>query len=486
VASAKRTFFCNPRRIIRDSRPAALHHRVLGAVALHDGMSLVKGKGGGCYASYKTLAAEVGCDYTNFSKAITSLIRWGYLVREPQILDRRKFTLRVVYDAEDSWSIDQHSNRDIVGEQTNDLTKIVGQNTTNNAEIVGRKISESRRNLPKTASHYISLKEELDFEESNEIDSAKLRALHGEILPDDGFSNHSGLPNGAVEGALQGDQYALCMNNGAHLAQIQRHLRDHPDDLDSENRHRWVNDLERIIEEEEGQPNAACARRLLDQIGDHAASDDFDPVSSNNELFGFSDIFEGLFGEGDKFNGQSASHVIEHQPDAALSFDVIPSGTGANGLGRGEPNAAHRALKADLDEFERLSNRASADLDLDAWLPRLQAVSSSEGTPKSLRSRAQRLFTDAGQRQARLDAAARAARRRVPTSDEDVDAATRKNLLAAMASDGWPHIVDTVARRTKMTQQALTEFAQGGTISSRQRGNIILTLAMISAGNSAD
>lgn len=215
MANAKRTFFCGPRRAIADARLSALDHRVLAAVALHDGMSLEKRKGGGCYATYRTLSAEVGCDYTNFSKAISRLLRWSYLVREPQLLDKRKFTLRVVYSGRDSWQNDQQSTGEIVGDMTNDNAEIVGLEANETPEIVGRKNSETRRKLPKTASHYTSLREELDFVETSEIDSAKLRAPHFEDSSQDDFSNRmavifggNGFGNDQASNPADSDQLA--------------------------------------------------------------------------------------------------------------------------------------------------------------------------------------------------------------------------------------------------------------------------------------
>lgn len=200
---AERIFYCGPRRAIGDGRLSALDHRVLAVVALHDGMSLTKGKGAGCYATYRTLSAEVGCDYTNFSKSIARLLRWSYLVREPQVMDKRKFTLRVVYSGADSWQNDQQSCDRIVGETTNEPSEIVGQHANCTAEIVGHEKSERRRNQPKTALHYISLKEELDSVETGKIDSAKQRCARFVDQSDDGTFDQAEAPSRDEEMAWQ-------------------------------------------------------------------------------------------------------------------------------------------------------------------------------------------------------------------------------------------------------------------------------------------
>ncbi|AEG50771.1 hypothetical protein Sphch_3156 [Sphingobium chlorophenolicum L-1] len=387
-------------------------------------------------------------------------------MREPQILDRRKFTLRVVYDAEDSWSIDQHSTPDIVGEPANDPTEIVGQNANNEAEIVGHEISESRRNLPKTASHYISLKEELDFVETSELNSAKRRDLRFDDFAGDGFSNHSGSPVGTVEGAWQGDQEPRSVNNGAHLARLERHLRDCPNGLDQENWERWVNYLERVIEEEEGETNAAWAQRLLDVLDVQELADEgLPPVATHVAV-------------GNEWAERLPPETDSHNPECTAS------GTVEDGLGRGEPDAAHCALKAELDEFERLFGRAPADLDLDAWSARLGNMGADETVPSALRFRARHLLAEIGHRQARLFVAAKAAKRQKLPSDEHVDAGMREklhDLIAAQGSD----MVSTIARLTKLTEQKVQNFCAGEPGTPKMRVGLSLALQKISAGNGA-
>lgn len=157
-ASDKRRFYCLPVAAITDARLTAMDHRILGVVALHDGMSGIKGGGGGCYASYKTLTDIVGCDYTNFGRSVSKLIQLGYLSRDPQVLDKRKFTLRVLYPGLDSCQPDQLSN--------GNPAKVVGSPDNNFPEIVGHENFETRSNLPETDEHYIPLNGELDVAEA--------------------------------------------------------------------------------------------------------------------------------------------------------------------------------------------------------------------------------------------------------------------------------------------------------------------------------
>ncbi|KXU29943.1 hypothetical protein A0J57_18145 [Sphingobium sp. 22B] len=247
MANDKRTFGCLPRRIFSDPAPSALDIRFCGAIALHDGMSLVKGKGGGCFASMKTLSEEVGCDYTSGSRSLSRLLRWGYVVREPQLYDKRKFTLRVVYDGADSLQDRQPSDEQEVGEVANDDPAIVSEPANNPAEIVGRDFAETRGNLPKTPQHYISLNEEIDFEESNELNSAKRRGGDFEDFSVDAFSDQSthldDSSDGAWQGAEESDDNAPSakellevagwgMDLGQSLARYERLLKSNPQCID--------------------------------------------------------------------------------------------------------------------------------------------------------------------------------------------------------------------------------------------------------------
>ena len=164
----RRDFTTAPVSVLDDTRLSALDIRSLMVIALHDGMSLKKGSGAGCYATYRTLSAKVGTDITNFSKAVSRLCKLGYVLKERQQNDARRFTLRVVYGAPQT-----AEGEEIVGETTNHPAEELGEPTNNNSEIVGEGDLETHGNPPKTDPHYISLKEEIDFDESSELDSVK-------------------------------------------------------------------------------------------------------------------------------------------------------------------------------------------------------------------------------------------------------------------------------------------------------------------------
>ena len=179
-----RTFTTLPVAMIADTDLTALDLRVAAVIALHDGMSAVKGKGGGCYAKNLTLAGLARTDPTNFSKCLSRLISKGYVTREPQLMDKRRFTLRVQYPEDESWRVDQPS-----GERVNAETgEIVGEPAKPEPEIVGEADSQNGGFSKETGRHYISLKEELDSVETEKLNSSEEARLGDTSFPpeDDG------------------------------------------------------------------------------------------------------------------------------------------------------------------------------------------------------------------------------------------------------------------------------------------------------------
>jgi hypothetical protein len=256
MARPKRFFFTGPARLIGDSRPTALDLRCLAVIAFHDGMSGVSGKGGGCYAKNATLAAMVGTDVSNFSKSLSRLLAWGYIAREPQLMDKRRFTLRVVYDDDDSWRTDQPSPSEIVGEDAQPEPEIVG-------DAEGKNGSFSTEN----GTHYISLNEELDFDESRKLNSAKRR--------DFGFSKRDGAEAPAARGlsiAAWLNEHSPRFSNLDTPAQLCRFeeafnaLGADADNLDSRDRSAWTEWLYALSDEFGGDPLGYHAQRLYEEM----------------------------------------------------------------------------------------------------------------------------------------------------------------------------------------------------------------------------
>jgi hypothetical protein len=259
---AERKFTTLPTRAIGDTDLTSLDLRVLACVSLHDGMSLLNGKGAGCYVSNVNLAALVGCDYTSLSKALSRLCdeeRSGgpYIVKERQADDKRMTTYRVRFPSADGWRDGQLSAHPAKGAKSAD---IVGEVAKQSGEIVGRADLGSGGNLRQTASHYIPLKGELDSVETKELDSAEAARLTSRhdfsalFSPDNGGSKAQGL--GEEEGVPA---------DGAQMAMFERAFRaggykDKPQLL-----LQWIQFLERVTEDDPGgSPNGGRARRLLD------------------------------------------------------------------------------------------------------------------------------------------------------------------------------------------------------------------------------
>lgn len=162
-----RAFTTLPVAAIGDDRLHAVDLRVLAAIALHDGMSLVRGTGGGCYAKHKTLAEEVGIDYARFSKSLRRLREFGYVQVEEQSHDRRRKTMRVPYPKDGS----RPAAPEIVGAGDNHLVDMVDNET---GEIVVKRESGKPANSGVSKPLIYSVKQELDLAEAREIDSIEM------------------------------------------------------------------------------------------------------------------------------------------------------------------------------------------------------------------------------------------------------------------------------------------------------------------------
>jgi hypothetical protein len=87
-----------PFRALADRGLTELDVRILGVVAAHDNMSLLRG-GDGCWAGTDRIAYLANANASNVSTAITKLDRLGYIRRDRHPKDGRRSTLRVIYDA---------------------------------------------------------------------------------------------------------------------------------------------------------------------------------------------------------------------------------------------------------------------------------------------------------------------------------------------------------------------------------------------------
>lgn len=201
--------------------------RVYACVSLHDGMSLVKKTGRGCYATFATLTAAVGCDAANLSRSLKRLVEWGYLTEERQA-DRRRKTYRVTFESAETWRNRQQS-------AANEMI-----------EIVGNALSGNGGNLPQTEQHYSSLKG-LDLPEGklNSLERARFAAR--------------GSP-GKIE---------FGENVGAQLAKLERALKaDEPIDVVA-----WYEYVGAVWEQEEHRGRAT---RLAEQLAERMTPEEYE------------------------------------------------------------------------------------------------------------------------------------------------------------------------------------------------------------------
>lgn len=172
----ERLFWTGSVNIIGDPRPSGLDMRVYACVSLHDGMSLLKGSGRGCYATFETLTARLGCDRANLSRSLRRLVDWGYLSEERQEDDRRRKTFRVVFEGGESWRNRQQSSGGKLAElPTIDLEQLA-KLPTNRPEMVGNAESSNLGKQSEIDEHYSSLKE-LDSSEEDELNSEESARL---------------------------------------------------------------------------------------------------------------------------------------------------------------------------------------------------------------------------------------------------------------------------------------------------------------------
>ena len=269
-----REFTTLPVRAIADTRLTALDLRCLAVIALHDGMSLIRGTGAGCYARSSTLAELAHTDISNFSKSLSRLIKFDYVVREPQQNDRRRFTHRVIYSGENSWRADQlsqaGSDAELVGEFTNNHPETVGEFTNQLPEIVGDGESGNGSFLRDSGPQYIPLNGEIDFVETSEINSVET-ARRENFAPrcDDDFidlTGASGMKKNAAEaGCASGVSIdallkrqvpsfpSLAQRNVdaalSHFEKAFAAINRNADDLDPRERKRWSDWLLALTDE---------------------------------------------------------------------------------------------------------------------------------------------------------------------------------------------------------------------------------------------
>jgi hypothetical protein len=165
-----------PLRALADSRLAALHLRALGIIAYHDRMSLVTGKGQGCWASLATMAGLIGCNLTNLSTAINELARWGYLEVGKRQDDKRLKVYRVVFEADEGLPEGKSSApvEPLPLGKASARTDLPSEERP--SEVVCPPSHAAPQKTAKNDSQYISQSEGIHSAEADEINSAEAGA----------------------------------------------------------------------------------------------------------------------------------------------------------------------------------------------------------------------------------------------------------------------------------------------------------------------
>jgi transcriptional regulator with XRE-family HTH domain len=174
-----------PMRAAVDTRLSASALRLIMAVAWHDRMSLMTGTGAGCTAANKTLAGEIGVDYTTLIKLRKHCEETGYFQLEPRQGGKRLEVIRVIPDHladPKCWPFDQsfigegclkawHARERKVGETANISAEEVGEIANDDPSKVGEPNSETRGNPPIIDPQYIPLRGERYSSEEGGRDS---------------------------------------------------------------------------------------------------------------------------------------------------------------------------------------------------------------------------------------------------------------------------------------------------------------------------
>lgn len=186
----KRIFSTVPTKALFNAKLTALEWRVLGLIALHDGMTLVKqaqGKplGAGCTASNLTLAREAQCSYAALVRAVKSLEDYQLIERHDRRGGRTEAAMRVRYEVPDNIPDGSQQYDEPVILNVTDPSYQYDENDHSSAS----RPAENRGGQP---PHYNSLRGELDSAEAEELNSPKGRDF--QIARPTGIKFHRQLP----------------------------------------------------------------------------------------------------------------------------------------------------------------------------------------------------------------------------------------------------------------------------------------------------
>lgn len=265
MARKPRLFSTAPITAMQDRELTGLEWRVLLWVSLHDGMSLLKGSGAGCYASNLTLFAEVGCDYSAGCRALSNLVKRGHLARE-QV--GRSTRYRVVFGDPDSLQAGNLSApQQVAGSQ-------VGS-----PGYVAEHAQQEHEKPTETPSDYSPRSGELHSVETGELDSTEVADVctSASSFGIDKSAKKVGKRGGEAGLGSSWSFAATLPHNfrrlpaGAQVARFEQAFADigrNADRFDSREREAFAEWLNETAETFWDQPHGQQAQRLFEEINE--------------------------------------------------------------------------------------------------------------------------------------------------------------------------------------------------------------------------
>lgn len=249
-----------------DPELTGLDWRVYLWVSLHDGMSLAKGKGAGCFASNNTLFAEARCDYASGCRALSKLVKRGHLVREKI---GRATSYRVTFPTPDMLQTGNLSSPRHVAASPDDAAGYVAEFNLQDVD-----------NEQEPDGHYSPLSGELYSVETEELNSSEEARAYAPMADEDGAAlfyriGKAGAEAPAASGVSidrQLSPHFAKLDPRAQLVRFEEAFaaidRD-ADALDSRERDRWASWLWALTDDYAGETTGHQAQRLLEELGSY-------------------------------------------------------------------------------------------------------------------------------------------------------------------------------------------------------------------------
>lgn len=264
----KRLFSTVPTRALFDRDLSALDWRVLGLIALHDGMSLVreskgKPKGAGCVASNVTLAREAQCSYAALVRSLSYLEKRGHIVKQDRRTGKQLTAIRVNYPVPENVpdGTEPYDETVIPNPDQYDETSISGALIYDQTSNGHSAFAEDSRELQ--SDDYISLREELDVAKAMELDSPKVRHQNSNEL----YPAKAGRPMMSLRRRLPPNFDVMASHAQVPcIDRVFRSMGGDPETIITTERHEISSLLDSISEAYSDEPTGQQAARLYGEI----------------------------------------------------------------------------------------------------------------------------------------------------------------------------------------------------------------------------